>query len=180
MPRKSTIRRLPTPIRQELDRILAEDRFTLDEILDHLRGLGADVSRSAVHRYRVGFEEAMADIRLTREMAVAAGRELSETADGNATPLIVESLHSLLIKARKQMADSDTIKAKDLADLARAAKDLQGALKLNVDTVVKAREETEKRTKKAAAETVAKVGKARGLSADVIDTIKSEILGDGG
>ena len=49
MGRKSTLRRLPPEIQAEINRILSEGRLTLDELLEHLRGIGVEgVSRSAL------------------------------------------------------------------------------------------------------------------------------------
>ena len=50
MGRKSTLRRLPPEIQTEINRILSEGRLTLDELLEHLRGLGVEgISRNAMN-----------------------------------------------------------------------------------------------------------------------------------
>ena len=144
MPRKSTVKALAPEIRKELDRILGDGRHTLDEVVAHLRQLGAAVSRSAVGRYSQEFEQMLSDIRLTREMAAAVGRELSDLADGDATEMLVESLQALLLKVRKQLVDGEQIRPKDVADLARAVKDLAGALRIKADLISKLRDEQRK------------------------------------
>lgn len=177
MARRSTVKALPPEVRRELDRILTDGHHTLDQIVEHLRRLGAPVSRSALGRYSQEFEAMLADIRLTREMAAAVGRELSDLADGDATEMLVESLQALLLKARKQLIDGEEIRAKDVADLARAVKDLATALRTKADLVAKIREEAEKNTKSAAAKAAEAVARERGLSADTAAALKSQILG---
>lgn len=44
MGRKSTLRRLQPEIQAEINRILSEGRLTLDELLEHLRGIGVEAS----------------------------------------------------------------------------------------------------------------------------------------
>ena len=176
MPRKSSLKMLPPAVRHELDRILADDRLTLDEIVEHLRTLGAEVSRSSVHRYKSAFDEAVEDIRLTREMAKAVGQELSDLADGDATPYIVESLQVLLLKVRKQLVDEGDIAPKDLAALARAAKDLASALRINVDMVAKAREEEKKAAERRLEQSIKQVSDDAGRKAMTPEQALAQVM----
>lgn len=60
MARKSNIKRLPVPVRQHLERLLREDRLTLDELIADLRAKfpGEEPpSRSSLHRYKTSFDE---------------------------------------------------------------------------------------------------------------------------
>jgi len=170
----STITRLPQELRSQLDRLLTQGKFTLVEITDHMRQLGADVSKSAVHRYSQHHEKIASDIRLTREMANAIGREL-EDVTGDSGRLVIESMQAILLRARMQIASGEEIDPKQLGELARAAKDLQHALKLNVDTEIKIRE----RVVKEAADVVEKAATAEGLSAATVTAIKEKVLGIG-
>jgi hypothetical protein len=170
---RSSIRQLPDELRKEVDRLLADGRHTIRDVTQHLRSLGADVSKSAVHRYSQDFEQVAADIRLTREMAVAIGRELSDVPEGDSGRLVIESLQALLLRARKQLADTDTLDVPHLAALSRAAKDLQTALKSSVDTEIKVRERAARDAAKAAEE----VATEQGLSAPTVEAIKARILG---
>lgn len=140
MPPKSSIRQLPDPLRAEVDRLLADGRFSLDQVIQHLKTLGAEVSRSALGRYSQDFERVAQDIRMTREMARAVGRELSDLTDGDATTMLVESLHALLLKSRMQLADGEDISPKAVADQARAAKDLATALRIRADMEIQIEE----------------------------------------
>jgi hypothetical protein len=173
MARKSSIRMLPDDLRKEIDRLLSDGRFTIAQVAEHMRSLGADVSKSAVHRYSQDFERVAQDIRLAREMAQAIGRELEAVPDGDSGRLAIESLQALLLRARMQLASGDELDVNALAQLSRAAKDLQSALKSNVDVEIKVRE----RAAKDAADAAEQVAVEQGLSSTTVDAIKERILG---
>lgn len=177
---RSSIRQLPDPIRDEVDRLLLGGRHTIDQITAHLQELGHPRSRSAVGRYAQQFERISEDIRRTREMARALGRELSDIADGgDATQMIVESLHSLLLRANLQLAD-DEFKPKDVADLARAAKDLSLALKSSVDTGAAVRRqlaEVVRRQAEEAGDAVEALARESGVSEARAAELRRRVLG---
>jgi DNA-binding transcriptional ArsR family regulator len=172
---KSTIKRLPDALRREIDALLRDDKHTISDITEHLKKLGAEVSRSAVGRYSQEFQRMMSDIRMTREMAQAVSRELTHETDSDATQMIVESMHAILLKARTQLADATEIDARAVSDLAKATKDLQTALRSSVDMHAKLREAVAKE----AAKVVDEVAPQEGLSATTVAAIKERILGVG-
>jgi hypothetical protein len=176
-PRSKIKTDLSDQARAELDKRLAAGRHSLDDLVGWLDELGFKISRSSLHRYSQDFEDMAADIRLTREMSKAVGRELEDLADGDATPMLVESLHALLVKSRKQLVDSGDITPKAVADLARAVKDLSSALGQRAAMEMRIRSEAEKRTKAEAAKAVETVAKERGLSAETVAAFKAGILG---
>lgn len=171
---RSSIRRLDPELRAELDRLLSDGRHTIRDITAHLRELGAEVSKSAVHRYSQDFERVAKDIRLAREMAVAIGRELAAVPDGDSGRLVIESLQTLILRARMQLAEDDgDLDIKELSHLSRAAKDLQAALKSNVETELKIRS----RAAQDAAEAAEEAARSEGLTEGTIDLIRAKILG---
>lgn len=170
--RPSSVDQLPQQIRYELDRLLTEGKFSIAEITSHIQGLGAAISKSAVHRYSQHQEQVAQDIRFTREMAQAVGKELQDV-DGDTGRLLIESVQSLLFRARLEVATDEPLNPKTVESMARAAKDLQYALKVNVDTEAKIRD----RVLKEAAEKVVKTAVAAGLSAETVNLMKSEVLG---
>jgi hypothetical protein len=175
MAHRSTIKKLPDSLRNEIDALLRDGKHTISEITEHLRRLGASVSRSAVGRYSQDFERIAQEIRETREMARAIGREISDDVDGNATQMLVESIHALLLRARMQLADSGDIDAKSVSDLAKAVKDLQTASKSSVEMRLRLRDQVVKE----AASVAEEVGTKQGLSAETVQAIKERILGIG-
>ena len=72
MGRKSSVSRLEPAARKHLEKLLREDRFTLDELLANLREKfpAAEVSRSGIHRYQQSFDEMLGRMR---EIETAAG-----------------------------------------------------------------------------------------------------------
>ena len=74
MGRRSSVLRLPHPVRKRLDEILLEKGFQdYSELTDWLASEGCPVSRSAVHRYGQGLRERLAPeidrIRVSNEEA---------------------------------------------------------------------------------------------------------------
>ena len=178
MPPKSKIKALPPQIRKELDRLLAGGAHTLDQVVAHLRQLGAPVSRSAVGRYSQEFEEVAAHIRESREIAGAFARELGEVPEGDMGRVLIEIVHRLVFKASvAKLRDGDAIDAVDAARLAKAIKDLAAGSKIGLDTEIKIREQVAAETARQAAGEAEAVGREKGLSAETVEAIKSRILG---
>lgn len=103
---------------------------TLDEIVEAVRSMGGEISRSAVHRYKRGFREILERAersRMLAQMLVASGRADSE---GSAVRAGVEMLHGLILAAIEDVGESggkfsptDAMKlAVALQNTARAAK----------------------------------------------------------
>ena len=178
---RSTVRKLPDEIRAEIDRLLADGRHTLDQIVLHLREMGVDqVSRSALGRYSKDFESVVEDMRLTREMAQAVGHELQDLVDDDATQLLVGSLQALLLKARMLISKGEGIAPKDVADLCRATKDLQSALNLRARLATGVRRELAAEIAKqtaTAAENIDRIAQEGGLSAALAAQLRREVLG---
>lgn len=170
---KSTIDALDPELKLELDRLLGDKRLTLRQIVAHMRSLGVEVSKSAVHRHRQTFDKIARDIRMAREVASAIGKDLEET-DGSITRAVVESLQALILRAQAQAEDDNgAVDPKVVGSLAMAARDLASAMKSSVDTDIKVRAKVAKE----AAAAASKVARERGLSLDAAEAIKAAILG---
>lgn len=176
MPKKSSIRKLPEGVQAELNRMIADGKFTLDELTAWLadKAPAAAVSRSAIGRYSQSFEAVAKELRLVREMSLAMKNELEDVPDGDGGRMIIESLQALLLRARMQLADSDEdLDVEEVSLLARAMKDLQAAMKSNVDTEMKIRDRV---TKEAANEAEA-VCREKGLSEETVTVFRERLLG---
>ena len=176
MGRKSSLRRLPPEILQEVNRLLSEGRFTLAEILEHLRGMGIEtVSRSALGRQKQKIDKIAAKLRQSREMTEALVKEIGPSVvEGQQGRLLVQTLRDLVfdhLAARVEEGDVDDPKA--LMALARTLKDMAQANRLDQDFEAKVRERVQKETVKA----VEDVTREAGLSAETVEAIKSRILG---
>ena len=136
MGRKSSLRRLSPEVLQEINRILSEGRLTLDELLEHLRGMGVDtISRSALGRQKQRIDKVAAKLRQSREMTEALVREIGPSvAEGQQGRLLVQTLRDLVfdhLAARVEEGDVDDPKA--LMALARTLKDMALAIRLDQD-----------------------------------------------
>lgn len=139
-----------------------------------MRQLGASVSESAVYRYNLRMQEVAKDIRLTREMAAAVGRELGEVPDGTGR-MVVESLQTLLLRSRMQLSSTEKIDERQLLRLSSAARNLASAWKSHTDTEAKIRD----RVLREAAKVAEKTAKEKGLTRETVDLIMRNILGIG-
>lgn len=176
MGRKSSLRRLPPEILQEVNRLLSEGRFTLAEILEHLRGMGVEtVSRSALGRQKQKIDKIAAKLRQSREMTEALVKEIGPSVvEGQQGRLLVQTLRDLVfdhLAARVEEGDVDDPKA--LMALARTLKDMAQANRLDQDFEAKVRERVQKETVRA----VEDATREAGLSAETVEAIKSRILG---
>lgn len=171
--RPSSIDRLPPEIREAIGRLREHGR-TLDEILEHLRTLEVDVSRSALHRHVKGMAAMGERLRRSRAMAEGLARQLGETPGDKMARLNIELLHSvvndLLAAADEEEGGLD---AKGATMLAAAIERLTKAARQDQDFVLK----LENRVKDEAAKTVAAAGRDQGLTEETISAITSRILG---
>jgi len=125
MGRKSAITRLDPAVRKHLEKLLREDRLTLDEMIDDVRAKFPDQplpSRSGLHRYRTGFDEMVGRMR---EIETAAGALVDELGDGvgdKAGALLAQAVTTLATNAALNLHDADKVSVKEVGELARAAR----------------------------------------------------------
>lgn len=124
MGRKSSVSRLEPAARKHLEKLLREDRLTLDELLTEMRERfpAAEISRSGIHRYRVGFDEMVGRMR---EIEVAAGALVDELGDGvgdKAGALLAQAVTTLATNAALDAHSAEKVSIKEVSELARAAR----------------------------------------------------------
>jgi len=151
---------------------------TVDQILEALQGIGADVSRSAVGRYTFKVRSTMAKLREAREVAKVWADKFGSEPDGDVGQLVGQVLHAVAFAQASHMADAepgqeDGPGPREVMFLAGALKDLASAGKINADRILKVRKET---ATKAADEAV-KVAKASGMTADTVAKLRAAVLG---
>jgi hypothetical protein len=179
MPRKSTIRQLPPQILKEVNRLLADDRHTLDQVVAHLRSMGVDdVSRSALHRHKQRFDEVAAKLRQSREVTETFVRELGASAqEGEQTRLLAEMVRSLVYDHLSGLVSGDgEADPKIIAQLARTLKELARASRLSQDYELKVREEAAREAEREAATRMEASAKKNGVSPEVIRMIRRDVL----
>lgn len=179
----SSIDRLPVELRELIGR-LRDQGATIDQIKAKLDELDAEVSRSALGRHIKGLAEVGAELRRTREIATALAGQFGEESDNKLARMNIEMMHSIILKLAMAAATGGgdegaegaaavVLDAEQVMFMSRSLQALVSADKANADRTLKLQAEF---AKKAAAE-VAKVGKAKGLSADTIQAINHAVLG---
>lgn len=176
MGQKSSISRLPLPVKKAIDDALKTSRFTLDEILASIReqfGDDSAPSRSALGRYSQNFEELGKRMRQSREIASVWVDKLGSEPQGDVGRLVMEMLRNLVFEATGEMYDStQPLDLKAVNALALATHRLETANRHSL--------EREKQQRQAALEEAAKhaegAGKDMGLSDEAIQAIRRRIM----
>ena len=125
MPRKSKITRISPEARAFIERLLREDRLTLDEMQAAIaeKFPSEKPSRSALHRYQVSQKEVTERIRTQDVVARAIVAELGENPDERAGALLMQTVTTAMTHVALRMNESDEATIDDVRKLARAAKD---------------------------------------------------------
>jgi hypothetical protein len=177
--RKSSIDGLDPALRVELDAAIKRGA-TIDEITWMLKGLGADVSRSAVGRYSKQYADLAARQRDLQSIAKAFGSEFGE-AGSHQGRLMNQLLTSIITRAVMPLAAGDEeTKAPDFKDLhflARAVKDANSAAKIDTDREAKIRDDAIKQERSRSAAAAVEGARAAGASPETCQRIRAAILG---
>jgi hypothetical protein len=176
MGQKSTVKKLDPRIREAVDKLVRDGRATIDQIVDKLEGmLGEEApSRSAVGRYVKSAREQMKRYREAQELAKVWVGKLEEDPHGDVGRLLSEMLRTVAFQQLASAGDEGAqIDTKDIMFLAGAIKDLANADKVSLDRELRIRTEVAKK----AAEKAAEVAKRGGLSKDMVDNLRRELLG---
>jgi hypothetical protein len=189
MPRPSTVDQLPEEIRSEIGRLRAQGA-TIDRIVEHLRGLYVDVSRSAVGRHVKSMAAMGEKMRRSRQVAEALVRELGDAPESRAARLNIELLHTAILDLHMRSADGEQdVDADGTAALAgnpeglmllsKAIDHLTKSSRADQDFRTRIEQREAERVKKAAAGEVERIGRERGISADSLAAVKAGIFGIG-
>lgn len=181
--RKSSVDQLPEPLRDVLEQLLKENRYTLDEITEHMRQLGAGLSRSAIGRFSRKMDDELAEVRQVREVASYWGQQLKDNPEGDVGRLLIQMLQTV---ARRHIGDlmgpdAKTPNAMELMLLGKALQSTISAEKMSAERELKIRDSERKRMaeelqKKVQAET----GDTGGtLTTDRLNEIVREVYGVG-
>ncbi len=142
MGRKSSIERLPKPIRDRVATLIRDNRMTLDEIVGELRAsFGEAPSRSAVHRYKQTIDEALAKQREMDGIAELWIREVKDQPQGKMGRMVLELLRTVAMQSALNAQSKDHIDPKELAHIARAFNMIESAGKREAENRAMLREE---------------------------------------
>lgn len=168
--RHSTIQQLPDDLQETIRTLVLENKASYTQIHEHVRDLGADVSRSAIARYGRHVIQQQEALVAARDMA----KELLQIADGQdlaelASRLVAVKLLSVLMQNDIYL-DDEGLGLPALVAIARTVAALQSA------ALAKAKYDDERRA--ASDEGAAKAARG-GLQPDTIESIRKRILGIG-
>ena len=189
MARPSSVDQLPAEIREEIGR-LRDGGATLDQIIAHLRGLSAVISRSALHRHVKGMEAVGEKLRRSRSVAEVLVRQFGEAPPGRTMQLNLELMHTAILDLFMRAQDAEegvdegglaalAGNPEGLMMLAKALDHIGRASKSDADYSERIIKLATERANKAAAAAVESVAKERGLSGETADMIKARIFGVG-
>lgn len=178
MARRPAILQLPDEVRHWLERALTDSNFSGYEALEAmLREKGFQISKSAIHRYGQKMERRFAAIRASTEAARMLTEGASDDQDRRSEALIALVQSELFdsIMNLQEACDPDVDPADRIGLLSTSAKNIATLTRASVNQK-KFRLEVQARVEAAAA-AVENIVKKGGLSADVVDKIRREILG---
>ena len=133
MGRQSSVKRLEPAARQYLERLMREDRHTLNELLEALKAKfpNAEVSRTAIQRHRTGYEELVKGMREQQAIASLVVSELGENPDDKAGALLVQTITTLTNQVALNAAGDGDVDVETVRKLARASKDVLAARRVD-------------------------------------------------
>lgn len=159
-PRKrlSTIDLLPKDVREALNEAIAEGRMSVDDLWGLVKEKGGDeidVSRSAVGRYKVREERAMAAYQQMQKMSEVWAKEREKDPTGAISMLLGEQTKTIVFRRLMSMTPKEIESAdpKDLNFLASTIKSISAADKIGAEreAMIRDRAIKEERRKQEAA-----------------------------
>lgn len=175
--RKSSIDLLPDEIQAKI--IELSKRHTIDEILEHLKQLDVDISRSALGRHIQKLPEIIDRMNRSRIVAEALVKEFGEKGNDKIARANIEMGHTLAMEIMtKCEVDPETGEIKpvtfepmELMLIGKAFDHFASAKKKDAETTIKVRDEITKQ----AMQNVTTTAKGLGLSAETVATLRASI-----
>lgn len=181
MARKSTISRLPAEIREQLEKMIREGTYTIDEMVDEIQSMGGEVKRTAVGDFKRKMELRLTRVREAQEVGRVWVEKLGENPDSPMGQLVAEVLKTVAFRTITDLDDSgEVVKPMDLMLLARALKEVSGAQKADYEFRRKLRDEflAEMKTRAdSAAGAVEKEARSAGLTDEAAQRMREIVLG---
>lgn len=181
MARQSSIKRLPPEVRTFIEKLLREDRLTLNEMIDAVREQFPEAdspSRSSLHRYQAHFDEMAGRMREIQAASAAMIDELGEGVGDRAGALLAQAVTTLATHAAlgAQSADKD-LPIKDVAALARAAKAAMEARTMSLRERQAIEKAAQERLLREQTKKLEQMGKKGTLTADTLAAIRRDVYG---
>lgn len=181
----SKVDALPPDVREQVAAALAAG-WTLDDIVQHLRNLGIEdaPSRSSIDRWASTARKVREDMDQVARLSEQLYRDMGSVPDDQQALAVVQLARTVLFRALEGRTGDGMMAAEDVMMLMRAVQAMAGARKATVETDIRisqarrlAAEEAAREAKAAATAAVDQVGRERGISRDLVELIKAQILG---
>lgn len=172
MGRKSSITRLPPEVKEAVDRAIREGRASAAEIVALVDQLGERVSESAVTRYARSARAKMEDYLDAQQIASVWIKKAEEDPSGDVARLNHQLLSTAAFKVLSEIEKED-LDPQKLMLLGKALDHLAKAERNSLERELRIRKEVAEQATKIAT----RAGKKNGLSVEVVDEIRREILG---
>lgn len=181
MPRKSTITRKPAQVRALIDKLIREDRLTLDEMRAYVDGKfpGEAPARATLHRYQAGMKEISERMRAQDVAARAIVSEFGENPDDRAGALMVQAVTTVMTDVALRTNEQAETSIDDARKLARAAKDTIAARTSSLKERQAIEQAAREKLLREQAAQLDKVVKTGGLSQEKAAEFRKKILGIG-
>ena len=183
----SAIKKLPLEQRQFIEKLLREDRLTLNEMLDEIRAefpTATIPSRSALGRYHKNFENEAKEFRKIAAASEILVKEFGEDPDDKGGMLLAQAVQAVVTqRALDELTNSGDDPENPQMDigavgaLARAAR----AAIMTKEKAMHNREEVRRQAReemlKEQTENLEKVAASQGMSEDQIQFWREKVLG---
>ncbi|WP_124303583.1 phage protein Gp27 family protein [Pseudomonas chlororaphis] len=177
---KSSINRLPPMVKAYIQKLLREDRMTLDDMLADIQSRFPNEkapSRSALGRFKQGFDLLTEKTRQHREQAEAFVGAFGEDASDKTGALLVEAISTLAYQAAMGAHEKDDVTTKEVAELARAAKNTMQARTLSIKERQAIEKAAQERLIQEQQGKLDDLGKSGALTPDTLQRIRQEVYG---
>ncbi|TBU75210.1 phage protein Gp27 family protein [Phytopseudomonas daroniae] len=180
MARKSTVDKARDEVRDLINRMLRDNRMTLDEMKDVLDEQFPDEqvpSRTALHRYKKGFAEIMRSHRQIESASQALVAELGENFDDRSGALLAQAVTTLATRATHDALGDEATDIGDVLDLTRAAKYAQEARALSRKERIAVAKDAREQQLKEQEQRLEEMRGSDGMSEQFEDRIRRILLG---
>lgn len=175
---KSTISRLAPGVRKFVEKLLREDRLTLQELIVALQDKYPELAKSgelpswsSMQRFKAGFAEMTARMKAIDLAANAMVGELGEGLGDKAGALLAQAVTTLATNAALQAHERDDVSVKEVTDLARAARAAMEARTLSLRERVAVKEAARKELLAEQRERLDELGKTGAVAPEVLAAV---------
>ncbi len=178
MGRKSSIERLPKPIRDRVGALIRDNRLTLDEIVDELRvKFGAAPSRSAIGRHKQTLDKALSKQREMTAISEVWVREFKDAPEGKMGRMVLELLRTVAMQSALHAHEKETVDPKDVANLARAVHLIESAGKRETENRAMLRDELRRELLAEQTEKLDGIAATGKFNPELLARIRQEVYG---